>query len=149
LQEKTLKQRQESTHRNAAILQQNTIEQTKPNASRFSHTKIMIQVSKVWLDPAIAESIVEEALKIIKTTHLENRISFSGKSKDWLLSGLFYLVGIKNEAGKTQREIIRKLNSKEVTKNFLSRLAQHSSRTLHGNKTDQRPSSAVISINHV
>ena len=115
MQEKTLKQRQESTHLNAAILQQNTIEQKKPNASRFSHRKIMIQASKVWPDPATAKSLTEKALKKIKTTHLRKRIFFSGKSERGLLSDLFYLLGIKNEAGKTQREIARGLNTNDVT----------------------------------
>jgi hypothetical protein len=109
-----MEQMQETTHRNAPILQQNTIEQTKPNASRFYHRKILVH-SKVTPDPTTAESLTEETLKIIKTIHLENRIFFSGKSEKGFLSGLFYLIGIKNEAGKTQREITRKLNTNNVT----------------------------------
>jgi transcription initiation factor TFIIIB Brf1 subunit/transcription initiation factor TFIIB len=110
-----MKQRQETAYRNALAFQQNSNEQTKFIASRFSHRKILKQALRVWQDPIIAEPMAEEASQIIKTIHLKNRIFLSGKSEKGLLSGLFYLLGIKNEARKTQREIARGLNTNDVT----------------------------------
>jgi hypothetical protein len=110
-----MNQRQETVSRNTPAFQHNSNEQTKRIASRFSHRKILKQALKLWQDPAIAEPITEEASQIIKTIHLKNRIFLSGKSEKGLLSGLFYLLSIKNEARKTQREIARELNTNDVT----------------------------------
>jgi len=110
-----LKQTQETAHQHTATLQHNLIEQTKLNASRFSYKKILSQASEVWQDSSIAESMATEASQIIKTIHKRNRFFFSGKSEKGLLSGLFYLLSIKNKVKKTQREIARRLNTNDVT----------------------------------
>ncbi len=91
-------------------------EQKSKVAERLSFTKVLSFASMVWQDhPLIAELISTETSKIILVVHKRRKTYFSGKSKKRLLSGIFYLLGIRNKAVKTQREIARSVDTSEAT----------------------------------
>jgi transcription initiation factor TFIIIB Brf1 subunit/transcription initiation factor TFIIB len=83
---------------------------------RLSYVQVLSYSSIVWKDKQfIAELIAAEASRIIQTVNKRRSTFFSGKSEKGLLSGLFYLLSLKNKAMKTQREISRSLNTTDVT----------------------------------
>jgi transcription initiation factor TFIIIB Brf1 subunit/transcription initiation factor TFIIB len=70
----------------------------------------------IWQDKQpTAKLIAAEASQIIQTVNKRRPTFFSGKSEKGLLSGLFYLLSLKNKTMKTQREIARSLNTTDVT----------------------------------
>jgi transcription initiation factor TFIIIB Brf1 subunit/transcription initiation factor TFIIB len=106
---------QETAQKDTASLRKTWKEQIKPFDQRLSYKKILAYASKLWHDQATAKAIATEASQIIHAVNKRNRVFFSGKSEKGLLSGLFYLLSIKNNAKKTQRELARSLNTNDVT----------------------------------
>ena len=83
---------------------------------RFSRNQVLSYSSVVWEDKQpLAKLIAAETSKIIQTVNKRRPTFFSGKSEKCLLSGIFYLLSLKNKAMKTQREIARSLNTTDVT----------------------------------
>jgi hypothetical protein len=93
-------------------------EQRKYNVERLSSKKVLVYASKVWKDKFEAELFAAETSEIIKTVYRKNRVFFSGRSEKGILSGIFYLLGRKNNAPKTQREIAHSLNTNVTTVRF-------------------------------
>jgi hypothetical protein len=85
------------------------------NGDRLSSKKVSSYAYEVWQDRSTAELMASEASLIIKTVRKRRCVFFSGKSEKGLLAGVFYLLGRKNKAMKTQREIARSLNTNDVT----------------------------------
>lgn len=112
---KFLKKFQGMTPQNVSAVRNALNGQKKYNAERLSSKKVLSSASKVWQDQSIVKLIAAEASLIIKTVHKKRSVFFSGKSEKGLLSGIFYLLGMKNKAKKTQREIARSLNTNVVT----------------------------------
>ena len=91
-------------------------------AERLSYTKVLSYASMVWQEqPLIAELISTETSTIFQTVHNRRHTYFSGKSEKRLLSGIFYLLGKRNNAVKTQREIARSLKTSDETVRTSSR----------------------------
>jgi len=83
---------------------------------RFSRSQVLSYSSMVWEDKQpIAKLIAAETSRIIQTVNKRRPTFFSGKSEKGLLSGIFYLLSLKNKAMKTQREIARSLKTTDVT----------------------------------
>ena len=91
-------------------------EQKSFNSERLSSAKVLSIASSIWQDhPIMAELMATETSHVFRMIHKRRQNYFSGKSKKRLLSGIFYLLGIKNKAMKSQREIARCLNTSEAT----------------------------------
>jgi transcription initiation factor TFIIIB Brf1 subunit/transcription initiation factor TFIIB len=115
LEGKILKKTQTVTPQKASVVSFILNEQTRSNAKRLSSQKVLLYASKLWRDQSIAELIAAEASDIIRTVYQRQRIFFSGKSEKRVLAGIFYLLGIKNKAKKTQKQIALSLNTNDVT----------------------------------
>ena len=89
--------------------------QKRVDLKRFSSKTVLLFAHKVWKDETVAELIATETSEIINTVYNKRHLFFSGKSAKGVLSGIFYLLGRKNNAKKTQREIARSLNTNDVT----------------------------------
>ncbi len=103
------------TRKSIAVVEGTLNEQRKYNVERLSSKTVLLCASKVWKDKLIAELIAAETTEIIKTVYRKNSVFFSGRSEKGVLSGIFYLLGRKNNVRKTQREIARSLNTNDVT----------------------------------
>jgi hypothetical protein len=68
----------------------------------------------VWENQATAKKIATEAFEIITNTSGKFRF-FNGKSSRSILSGLFYLLGFRYNAVRTQKEIAVQLITTDVT----------------------------------
>jgi hypothetical protein len=89
---------------------------------RLSSAKVLSYASTIWQDhPLMAELMATETSQIFRTIHKRRQNYFSGKSQKRLLSGIFYLLGIKNKAIKSQQEIARCLSTSEATVRVSSR----------------------------
>jgi transcription initiation factor TFIIIB Brf1 subunit/transcription initiation factor TFIIB len=115
LESKNFKRSQRTIHQNVSVVQSTSNEPKKFTTKRLSSKKVLICASKLWQDKSIAEAMASEASRIIKTAYEKKSVFFSGKSEKGLLAGIFYLLGRKNKAIKTQREIARSLNTNDVT----------------------------------
>jgi transcription initiation factor TFIIIB Brf1 subunit/transcription initiation factor TFIIB len=115
LEGKILKKMQGNTQQKVSAVGNILNEQKKCNAERLSSKKVLSYASKLWRDQSIAESIATEASHIITTVYKRRHIFFSGKSAKRVLSGIFYLLGMKNNAKKTQKQIANTLNTNDVT----------------------------------
>lgn len=109
------KKTQRVIRQNIVAAKESLNEQTKYNGERLSSAKVLSYASKVWEDKLVAKLIAAETSKIIKTVYRKKSVFFSGKSARRVLSGIFYLLGRKNKAKKTQKEIARSLNTTDVT----------------------------------
>jgi transcription initiation factor TFIIIB Brf1 subunit/transcription initiation factor TFIIB len=89
--------------------------QKRADPKRFSSKTVLLFAHKVWKDESVAELIATETSEIINAVYNKRRLFFSGRSAKGVLSGIFYLLGRKNNAKKTQREIARSLNTNDVT----------------------------------
>jgi hypothetical protein len=87
-----------------------------PNYKRLSHSQIMSHASKIW-GPQRSETILitGETAEIINIVKKRKNGFFSGKSEKSILSGIFYLLAIKNRILITQRQIARRLDTTDVT----------------------------------
>ena len=59
----------------------------------------------VWENPKIADKIAADALHVLAAASKLNLRFFNGKAPKCLLGGLFYLLGFRHGAVRTQREI--------------------------------------------
>lgn len=115
LEHEAHKKMQQVTRQNVVVDRGSLSEQAKNNVERLSPKKVLLYASKLWEDKLISELIASETSKIIKTVYRKKSAFFSGKSAKGVLSGIFYLLGIKNKAKKTQRDIAHSLNTNDVT----------------------------------
>jgi hypothetical protein len=114
LEGKVLKKMQGMTQQN--IVRHTLHKQKKYSAERLSSIQVLSYASEIWPDQkATAQLIAHEASEIIQIVEKRQRVFFSGKSEKGILSGLFYLLGIKHKTNKTQREIVRSLGTNDVT----------------------------------
>lgn len=86
------------------------------NFERLSHSQIMSHASKIW-GPQRSETILitGETAEIISIVKKRKNVFFSGKSEKSILSGIFYLLALKNRILITQRQIARRLDTTDVT----------------------------------
>jgi transcription initiation factor TFIIIB Brf1 subunit/transcription initiation factor TFIIB len=115
LENEIQKKLQQVTRQNAVAAEGSLTEQKNYGIERLSSKKVLLYASKLWKDKLIAEFIAAETSKIIETVCKKRIVFFSGKSAKGVLSGIFYLLGRRNKAKKTQREIARSLNTNDVT----------------------------------
>ena len=69
----------------------------------------------VWLNQETADEIASNALKILAQASRDNLRFFNGKSPKCIVGGLFYILGFRFYAPKTQREIADFLCTTEVS----------------------------------
>jgi transcription initiation factor TFIIIB Brf1 subunit/transcription initiation factor TFIIB len=117
LESKILKEMlEELVRQNARPVRHTSKKQKSHNAERLSSKQVLSYSSIIWQDKQVtAKLIAAEASQIIQTVNKRRPTFFSGKSEKGLLSGMFYLLSLKNKAMKTQREIARSLNTTDVT----------------------------------
>jgi hypothetical protein len=86
------------------------------NFERLSHSQIMSHASKIW-GPQRSETdlIIRETAEIISLVKKRKSGFFSGKSEKGILSGIFYLLAMKNRILIAQRQIARRLDTTDVT----------------------------------
>jgi transcription initiation factor TFIIIB Brf1 subunit/transcription initiation factor TFIIB len=78
--------------------------------------EITVQAARaVWINPEIADEIASNALQILADASRDNLRFFNGKSPKCVLGGLFYILGFRFSAHKTQREIADFLCTTEVS----------------------------------
>lgn len=82
---------------------------------RISYSNILKAAREVWGCQSTADKIAKETFEIITKTSEEKLDFYSGKSSRAILGGLFYLLGIKYAAVKTQKEVAVKLYTTDVT----------------------------------
>jgi hypothetical protein len=75
----------------------------------------MLAARAVWVDEEIADDISKNALQILADTSKLNLRFFCGKAPKCILGGLFYILGFRFKAIKTQREIADFLCTTEVS----------------------------------
>jgi hypothetical protein len=63
----------------------------------------------------IAKSVATDAMTIICQAYERKPAFLGSKSKKWILGGLFYLLGRKYGAPRTQKQIARCLDTNEMT----------------------------------
>jgi len=90
----------------------------------------MLAARAVWVDEEIADDIAKNALQILADTSKLNLRFFCGKAPKCILGGLFYILGFRFKAIKTQKEIADFLCTTEVSvakssKIWLQKLPQY------------------------
>ena len=79
---------------------------------RFSCEETMLTARIIWF-PGEADDIGANSLQILATASRQSPTFFSGKSCRPLLSGLFYILGLRFNAFVSQREIAKLLGINE------------------------------------
>jgi hypothetical protein len=115
LENKIVKKNQGTAKQNIIAIQNILNEQKGRSADRLSSKKVLLCALMVWKNRVIAELMAAETSRIIKTVYKKRSIFFGGKSEKGLLAGIFYLLGRKHNAKKTQQEIARNLSTNDVT----------------------------------
>jgi transcription initiation factor TFIIIB Brf1 subunit/transcription initiation factor TFIIB len=69
----------------------------------------------IWSNQVMAEKIGLNALETVTLASKEKFGFFTGKSTKGLLGGLFYLLGFRHGAKRTQKELARLLRTTDVT----------------------------------
>jgi hypothetical protein len=82
---------------------------------RIHCEKIMLAARSVWVDEDIADDIAKNALQILSEASKLNLRFFCGKAPKCILGGLFYILGFRFRAVKTQKEIADFLCTTEVS----------------------------------
>jgi len=82
---------------------------------RLHREKITTSARVVWDDPDVANAIGENALYILFYASKSNLKYFFGKCPKCILAGLFYILGIKHNEKKTQKEIADLLCTTETS----------------------------------
>jgi transcription initiation factor TFIIIB Brf1 subunit/transcription initiation factor TFIIB len=75
----------------------------------------MLAARAVWVDEEIADDIAKNAMQILAETSKLNLRFFCGKKPKCILGGLFYILGFRFKAVKTQKEIALFLCTTEVS----------------------------------
>jgi len=70
---------------------------------------------RIWENPKVARKIGLEASKLIEECYQNKPTFFCGKPRMSVLSGLFYLLGFKNNVPKPMREISKAADVTSVT----------------------------------
>jgi hypothetical protein len=83
---------------------------------RLNRIDVLNYASKIWegQEPT-AQPIASETVRIINEANEKAPSFFWGKSRKWILSGLFYLLGRRIGVAKTQKQIARCLDTNETT----------------------------------
>lgn len=82
---------------------------------RIHYVKIVSAARIVWTDQEIADNIASDAMQILAKASTQNLTFFCGKPPKCILGGLFYILGFKFNAVKTQNEIADFLCTTEVS----------------------------------
>jgi hypothetical protein len=93
---------------------------TKPSSNyvlrRLDRADILSYASDLWrAQGSIAQAIASETVRIIHLAYTKAPSFFEDKNRKWILGGLFYLLGRRMSAGKTQKQIARCLGTSEMT----------------------------------
>ena len=78
---------------------------------RITPKKTLQLAHKIWSNGDTAREIGSEASEIIEQAYRKNPVFFSGRSSRGILSGLFYLLGLKHKSKKTQEAFWKGLPS--------------------------------------
>jgi hypothetical protein len=82
---------------------------------RISYSKISKAATEVFGYQSTSDKIAHEAFEVLTKTSEKNRSFFMGKSSRAILGGLFYLLGIRHNVVKTQKEVAVNLGTTDVT----------------------------------
>ncbi len=83
---------------------------------RLSLIDVLNYSSKIWKgQELVARAMASETVRIIREAREKAPSFFWGKSRKWILGGLFYLVGRKMHVTKTQKQIATCLDTDEMT----------------------------------
>ena len=82
---------------------------------RISLEKVLAAAQIVWLDKSVADEVALDAVDIVNRTYTRKFSFFNGKSFKCLVGGLFYLLGFKHGAKRSQTELADKLGTTDVT----------------------------------
>lgn len=82
---------------------------------RIHCEKITAEARAIWANQEIADSIANNALQILAEASRQNLRFFCGKRPKCILGGLFYILGFRFRAIKTQREIVVALDITDVS----------------------------------
>lgn len=78
--------------------------------------EVTVQAARaVWVNQDLADDIASNALQVMAQASRANLRFFNGKSPKCILGGLFYILGFRFYAPKTQREIADFLCTTEVS----------------------------------
>jgi len=82
---------------------------------RLNRVDAYFSMSNVWggQEPA-ARAVASESVRIITEAYEKAASFFGSKSKEWVLGGLFYLLGQRG-VSKTQKQIARCLDTSQMT----------------------------------
>ena len=101
---------------NASSIRDTVNEQQNNGLERLSSAHVLSYASVMWRDKqSMAKLMATEASHIIQIVSKRRPTFFGGKSEKGLLCGIFYLLSLKNNALKTQREIAHSLDTTDVT----------------------------------
>lgn len=75
----------------------------------------MLAARAVWVNQKTADAIASNALQVLEQSSKANPRFFYGKRSKCVLGGLFYILGYRFNAAKTQREIADLLCTTEVS----------------------------------
>jgi transcription initiation factor TFIIIB Brf1 subunit/transcription initiation factor TFIIB len=82
---------------------------------RITPEEITNAAKAVWQEQATAEKIALETLEIMTKASKQKFSFFNGKTSKSLVGGLFYILGYKHDAAKTQKELAAKLHTTDTT----------------------------------
>ena len=82
---------------------------------RIHCEKITSAARVVWVNQEVADDIASNALQILAKASKQNLRFFCGKPPKCILAGLFYILGFRLKAPKTQNEIADFLCTTEVS----------------------------------
>ena len=69
------------------------------------YEKTLLAARSVWENRKVADEIASNSLQILAQASKANLMFFNGKNPKCVLGGLFYILGPRFKARKTQREI--------------------------------------------
>ena len=88
---------------------------------RITLEEVTNAAKAVWQDQATAEKIAVDTLETMTKASKQKFAFFNGKTSKSLIGGLFYILGYKHDAPKTQKELAAKLHTTDTTIRFSTR----------------------------
>ena len=83
---------------------------------RLSHAQALFWANETWEGQGqVAKGMASKAMTLVLRAYEKNPAFFGNKSRKWILGGLFYLLGQRSGAAKTQKQIARSLGTTEMT----------------------------------
>ena len=82
---------------------------------RKPHETTLLGARAVWVNQETADTIATNAVQVLAQASKANPRFFYGKTSKCVLGGLFYLLGYRFNAARTQREIADLLCTTEVS----------------------------------